>query len=287
MNYFDLHCDSVSEALNKKKPLKNGDMCVSLDKATGFDVWRQCFALFIPDELHGEAAYKEYKRLFAFYKEQLSLFKDDDTPILTVENATALGGKLERVEELALDGVKMMGLTWNAENELGFGAGTSGGRLKQFGKEVIKQMRRCRITVDVSHLSDESLNDLLAYCDFPVVASHSNLRSVCDNKRNLTDEQFKDIASRGGLVGLNLHVPFLTKEKDATKEDLYRQVDRMLLLGGEKCMAMGTDFDGGIAPAFCRDISCVKGLYDDFAKRYGKAATDRIFYTNAFDFFLK
>lgn len=303
MRFFDLHCDTVYEAANRSRSVYDNDLEISVKKAAKIDDWRECYAAYIVDGLHGEAAYGEYKRLRDyFYKQKETVAarlkcnekgryvadganKTIDA-ILTVENATALGGRLERVFSLAKDGVRMMGLTWNAENELAYGAGSVGGGLKPFGISVISEMRKYGIAVDVSHLCDESLNDLLRRFDFPVAASHSNLRSVCGNKRNLTDDQFREIASRGGVVGINLHAPFIS-ESDATLYELLCHVDRMLSLGGESCVAFGSDFDGGKPPEFCRDISYIPWLYDSFTSRFGEEQTDKIFFENAYVFFDK
>ncbi len=300
MRFFDLHCDTVYEAANRSMSVYDNDLQVSVKKACKIEDWRQCFAMFIRDGLRGEAAYDEYKRLRDnFYKQRetiVSRLKCEEngkytseggnkafSAVLTVENASALGGRQEHIYAMHKDGVRMIGLTWNAENELASGSACSGG-LKPFGISAIEEMHRCGIAVDVSHLCDESLNELLSRFDFPIAASHSNLRSVCDNRRNLTDEQFKEIAKRGGIVGLNLHSPFIS-EGEAALYDLLCHVDRMLSLGGEKCVAFGSDFDGGAPPEFCKDISYIPWLYDSFTSRFGEEQTDRIFFENAYTFF--
>lgn len=93
--------------------------------------------------------------------------------ILTVENGAALGGRLERIERLARDGVRMMTLTWNGENELGSGHETDRG-LSSFGKAAVQELERQGILVDVSHLNDQGFEDLLDISEKPFVASHSN-----------------------------------------------------------------------------------------------------------------
>ncbi len=302
MRYFDLHCDTVFEAANQNMSVYDNDLQVSVKKASNIIDWRQCFALFIRDGLRGEAAHDEYKRLRDYYLKQRETvntrLKCEENgkytaegehksfnAILSVENASALGGRLEHIYAMFKDGVKMIGLTWNAENELAYGSACSG-KLKPFGISAISEMHRLGIAVDVSHLCDESLNELLSRFDFPVAASHSNLRSVCSNRRNLTDEQFIEIAKRGGIVGLNLHAPFIC-EGDAALYDLLRHADKMLTMGGENCVAFGADYDGGTPPSFCPDISYIPWLYESFCSRFGEEQTDKIFFENAYTFFEK
>lgn len=304
MRFFDLHCDTATRCFDEKLEIQNGPQEISLKKGRGLAAWAQCFAIFVGDNRRGEAAFQYYCDCVDFLRaetrknsKQMAIcrnFGELDAALgakkcaglLTVENAAVLGGKLENVEKLADDGVKAVSLTWNGENELGFGSG-AGGRLKPFGRAAMAELARRGMVIDLSHLSDEGFDEVLEWCGGPVMASHSNLRALCGHPRNLTDRQFKALAARGGIVGVNLHVSFLAEEPKAANRAraLFEHVDRMLEMGGERAVAFGSDFDGARMPAFCRDVSRIPALYSRCAARYGEALADRIFFKNAYDFF--
>ena len=114
-------------------------------------------------------------------------------------------------------GTRLMTLTWNYENCLGYpnsrDASVMGRGLKKFGLETIEQMNGLGMLVDVSHLSDGGFWDCIRHSSAPVVASHSNVRALCDCPRNLTDEMLKALGEKGGAAGLNFYPAFLRKEE--------------------------------------------------------------------------
>ena len=124
-----------------------------------------------------------------------------------------------------------MTLTWNFQNALA-GSCVTGEGLSGQGREFVREAQRLGILLDVSHLSDRAFWDLCEISEKPVVASHSNSRAVCANRRNLTDEQFLALCRLGGTAGINLYGAFLT-DGAPTLDDVYRHVDRFLSLGGE------------------------------------------------------
>ena len=206
--------------------------------------------------------------------------------ILTVENGSALAGQLDRVESLAQDGVRMVTLTWNGENELGSGNVTDHG-LSPFGKRVVRALEEQSILVDVSHLNDRSLADLLETATKPFVASHSNARAVCGHRRNLTDGQIQEMAARRCLIGLNFCQDFLRAgSRPATMDDLYRHVEHFLELGAEDCLALGSDADGADIPAELNSPAKFAGLYQYVLGRgLSPELADKIFWKNALKFF--
>lgn len=186
---------------------------------------------------------------------------NDSGAILTVEGGSACRESLEVLENLYNFGVRMMTLTWNGENELGFGSGSpDAGGLKEFGKKAVKKMNDLNMIVDVSHLSDRGFYDVAEIAEKPFIASHSNLRSITNVPRNLTDEQFKIIRDMGGIVGLNFHRYFLHEDGNPTEDDLLLHVDRFMELGGEKTLCIGSDFDGAEMPDFIRDFTALQNL---------------------------
>lgn len=266
--------------------------------------WCQCCAIFIPDGLSPEEAaayYDLHQRSFARQMEALSCkvlpcrtaadiesawTAGKAAAMLTVENGSALAGRLERIETLARDGVRMLTLTWNGENELGSGNATGHG-LSAFGREAVRELERAGILLDVSHLNDRGFDDLLEAAEKPFVASHSNARAVCGHKRNLTDGQIRELVRRGCLIGLNFYNTFLREDGyPATLDDLWRHAAHFLELGAEECLALGSDADGADLPPCLDSPRAFAGLYRYFLDRgLSPALADRILWKNALNFF--
>lgn len=307
---FDLHCDTLTALRNAPSPSGARDTLdlpgchFALSKLPAGTRWCQCCAIFLPDELRGEeaAAYYEYHR-DSFYR-QMERFSDRVLPcctaadiegawaaekaaaVLTVENGSALAGRLERVTELARDGVRMMTLTWNGANELGSGNDTRQG-LTPFGREAVREMEAQGILVDVSHLNDRGFDDLLEIVRKPFAASHSNARSVCGHRRNLTDGQIRELVRRRCLIGLNFYSAFLRSDgRSAGLDDLYRHVEHFLALGAEDCLALGSDADGADLPPCLDGPEKAAGLYGYFLDRgLSPALAEKILWKNALEFF--
>ncbi len=205
---------------------------------------------------------------------------------LSVENGSALAGDLDRVRLLAEDGVKAITLTWNGENEIGSGHVSEHG-LTDFGKKLIPELEKYNILADVSHLNDAGFADLLEVAQKPFTATHSNARSVAAHKRNLTDDMIREMVRRECLIGLNYFVAFLRDDRNVESlDDLYRHVDRFLSLGAEKCLALGSDFDGAQLPECLDSPTKAAGIYEYLLSRnIPETVASGILYQNALDFF--
>ncbi len=175
--------------------------------------------------------------------------------LLSIEEGGVCRGDIRWLREFYRRGVRMMTLTWNYENELGWpskiaGAGRTGTYgLKEKGLEFIAEMERLGILIDVSHLSDDGFYDVCAHTKKPFIASHSNARTICSHTRNLTDDMIRRIAERGGVTGLNFCGDFTEpgKKEDegfATIEGLIQHVRHIVNVGGIGCIGFGTDYDG-------------------------------------------
>lgn len=267
--------------------------------------WCQCCAVFLPDGLRGEEAiayYDLHRRSFCRQMEALSCkvlpcrtaadiqsawAAGKTAAVLTVENGSALAGRLDRIETLAQDGVRMLTLTWNGENELGSGNATDHG-LSPFGREAVRELERQGILIDASHLNDRGFTDLLTVAEKPFAASHSNARAVCGHKRNLTDGQIRELVRRRCLIGLNFYSNFLREDGcPAVLDDLWRHIAHFLELGAENCLALGSDADGADLPPCLDSPGAFAGLYQYFLDRgLSPALADRIFWKNVLSFFL-
>jgi len=179
--------------------------------------------------------------------------------LLSMEGGEAIGESLDKLREYHRRGVRMIGLTWNRRNAIARGVGEAGtDGLTDFGRKVVAEMEKLGAVVDVSHLADESLDDVLAMVERPVVASHSNSRVLCPHRRNLTDRQLERIAATGGLVGLCFAGIFIDPDPaKVTFERLMDHLDHLIEVAGVDHVGLGSDFDGYTAPPGIAVRSCL------------------------------
>ena len=304
MKLFDLHCDTIERMEELGENMLTDKTQLSLKYLPQIEKWCQTFAIFIPDSKRGVDAVSYYEQVLAYFHKMLQKHADivemantaDDirritgskkcAALLSVEGGAVLDGKLENIEKLKKDGVKMMTLTWNGANELASGSVNPEMGFTSFGREAVREMERQNIIVDVSHLNDKGMEELMGFATKPIIATHSNLRSVCSHKRNVTEEMFKYIVEHKGLCGLNLLHGFVSDEpmKDS-KAELFRHVYRMLELGGEDVIACGSDFDGGITSQM--DNPALFASFGDYMVEHGisRRVSDKIMFENALHFF--
>lgn len=302
MRLFDLHCDTMTELCKSGGQLASNDGHISLDRADYLTEYVQDYAVFVPDEYRGQAAVDYFDKIYRYYTGQLaandnlSSYTDRKNTkfkaILSVEGGAAMGGTLEGLRHLADCGVKLITITWNGRNELASGCFDDEDiGLTSFGREAIKKMELLRIAADVSHLSKKGFYDLADLADKPFLASHSCCDIVDNYKahhRNLTDEQIKIIAEHGGIIGVNLWEKLLGNGDDNSFDAVLRHMSRLIELGGENIVAMGTDFDGCDIHPDMDGIEKLGGLYDYLFKHgFGEALLDKIFFSNAQQFFDK
>lgn len=306
MKLFDLHCDTLYRAFFENGGLFNNDFHISFDRIDSIEPYIQCMAVWVPDEFRNKNAIQLFENCRKKLNDELKdtnikiIYSQDDIieteskkskgVVLTVEGGAVLGGKLENVDYLAECGVKIMTLTWNGNCELGDGIGVEGAKgLTDFGKSVVAKMEQNSIVVDVSHSSVPMFYDVAELSTKPFCATHSNSKQICPHRRNLTDEQFSIIKDKGGIVGLNLSRGFLREDEDkACMLDVLRHAEHFLSLGGEKTLAIGTDFDGTDIPIDMTGIESMNKLYELFLKHnYNEKLLEDIFFNNARNFLLR
>lgn len=163
--------------------------------------------------------------------------------ILHFEGGMPLQGSIHQLRNFYRLGLRSMQLTWNFRNELGDGVweNQTRGGLTRFGVEVVKEMNRLGMVVDLAHLNREGFFHALKVAQAPLIVSHANACGMLDNPRNLADDQIKAIAAQGGLVGI-LALPERIAKKDAALDDLLRHLDYMVELVGVEYVALGLDF---------------------------------------------
>ena len=308
MRLIDMHCDTIFLMMREENVnLRSNQLCIDLEKMNRAGSMAQFFACFIHmGKIAGEDRFtKGYqnalemiargKKEFSENADQISLVTNYEefmkntnagkmSAFLTIEEGGIIGNDMRRLERLYDEGIRLMTLLWNEENCIGYpnsrDAEIMNKGLKPFGIETVERMNELGMIIDVSHLSDGGFWDVLKHSKKPVVASHSNSRSVYDHSRSLTDDQFRAVCQTGGVVGLNFYSGFVGEKP--TMDQLLRHLEYFLELGGEKHVALGGDLDGcdetveGIG-----GIQDVPKLWVALKNRgYSDGLLDDIFWTN-------
>ena len=306
MPFIDLHCDTVYEMINKNINLDSADLCVSADKLKAAKALCQCFALYInlADHNSNEECWQRMLNMYELFERETALRSDrilvarsaadieraatqqKTAALLTVEEGGICGESLERLEQLYGMGVRMITLTWNYENAIGFpnSADPAAMRkgLKPFGFEFIENMQRLGMIIDVSHLSEGGFWDVVKHSRKPFVASHSNAKSLCNVSRNLTDEQLKALANSGGVTGINFYPNFLGSDQTGSIEQMISHICHIKKVAGIDTVAIGSDFDGYDIPAELKDAADLPKFAEALQKAgFTADEVDKICWKNA------
>lgn len=321
MNVIDMHCDTLMALLERKRKgrsfeLRDQDTQVDLEKMKKSDYMLQNFAVFV-DMSATENPLEEALRMIDLYYEQLEKNADMISPVLsygdilanisvgkmsallTLEEGGICKGEPEFLSILYRLGVRMMTLTWNYENELGFPNMNRSRKtaadhshtysiaydqgLKERGILFLEEMERLGMIIDVSHLSDAGFYDVLKYTKKPFVASHSNARSVCCAVRNLTDRMIRSLSERGGVTGINFCKDFLGTPEFGKNylHQTVRQMKYLVKVGGEDFVGLGSDFDGIDPYSDLKDCLIMPKLADCMKKEgFSHTQIEKIFYKN-------
>lgn len=271
MKLIDMHCDTISvlHGNKERKSLFNNECQVDIQKLKKADSKAQFFALFLEMEevkKSGREPYEFVNSMLNRFYEEIEENKDyiriarnfqemeqncnegKISAFLTIEEGGALEGSIENLEEVHNKGVRLVTLTWNYPNELGFPnckKEMMNKGLTNRGIEFVERMNELNMLVDVSHLSDGGFYDVVKHSKVPFVASHSNARAISNHCRNLTDEMIKELSNKGGVMGLNFATEFLNEHDSISKiSHMVEHLKHIKNVGGIDVMAMGTDFDG-------------------------------------------
>lgn len=299
MQYIDMHCDTISALFQSPESghLSGNQLCIDKVKLQKGQALMQFFACFADMKEHGsdvsgrndewqvraDASYEYVLKLLDFFEQenkeaQLKICLSqgnvqDLSALLTVEEGGVLNNDPDRLMELYRKGVRLVTLTWNYENCLGFPNSQDPYLmklgLKPFGKEIVQKMNEQGMIVDVSHLSDGGFYDVADICKSdgkPFVASHSCARALCPHPRNLTDEMLKVLGNQGGVVGVNFYGRFLNEEPCSDIESMVRHIRHMVNKAGIESVGFGSDFDGFDGGSEVADASMMPMLIDALAK---------------------
>jgi len=297
----DCHCDTIVEIADGKGSLADRTDLghVDIPRLLKAKVSVQFFALYIGEEYKPLAPLQRTLELVdVFYQElsknspQLELIKEYSDieairkkgkigAFLTVEGGEGIQESLYLLRILYKLGVRGMTLTWNQRNAIADGAweGPDGG-LSNFGRQVVDEMNNLGMLIDVSHINRAGFFDVVRCSAKPVIASHSNARSLCDHPRNLDDEQLKRLADRGGVTGINFVPEFLVADgKTADIEAVADHIDYIKSLIGVDYIGIGSDFDGTeCLPKGLEDVSKLPDLIAVLSGRgYRDSELEKIF----------
>lgn len=278
MSYIDMHCDTLLEAyVAGAKDLFELPGMVDFQKMRQGGALAQFFAVFMPptrirefhpelaeftDESYFQTCVKTLQESISAHSDIIALAKNADdilrnqaqgkmSAVLTVEDGRMIQNDLKRIDMLYENGVRVIGLTWNGTNCLGYPNSSNPEEMSRgltpFGREAVEYMQEMGVLVDVSHLSDGGFYDVASICKKPFIATHSNCRALSPHQRNLTDEMIRVVANAGGVIGINFCPQFLQPDitsNRSTMERIVAMARHLKKVGGIDVVAFGSDLDG-------------------------------------------
>ena len=317
----DMHCDTISaiaaaRTQGRDAALRKNELHIDLQKMKQAGYLVQNFAMFL--YLKGlEDPFTACMEMIDLYKQEIAKNQDlieealcyEDivsnqkqgkmSALLTIEEGETAMGSLEKLRAFYDRGVRMVTLTWNFQNSIGFpnfmikngtkapyGIPNTEQGLTEFGVDFVQEMERLGMIIDVSHLSDAGFYDVLKYTKQPFVASHSNARTLCPHVRNMTDDMIKKLSERGGVMGMNFCPAFLDLEQDydkavGTLRMVIDQIKHIIKIAGDECIGLGSDFDGIAPHAELKDASCMPLLAELMEQEgFSHSTIEHVFYKN-------
>lgn len=304
-NYFDCHADTLTNMKESQGNLRENQCNVDLKRVREFAekytqifaIWSDCQAMGAHPEEKFDRLYDRAVSLLQAEADRLTWCKSGEemelahksgkaAAFLSIEDLSIMGSRAEQIREL---GIRFAMLTWNYENQYACGSVTDQSKgLTELGRSTVQKLLDQDIVLDISHLSDGGAEDIFHITDRPVMASHSNVRDVCSQPRNLKKEHIRELIRRKGLIGINLFSVFVGEDPELT--DVLRHMDHILELGGEDVLALGSDLDGSSNrfPKGFYGVESIPDLRETIEKHgFGKVLADKIYFENARDFTLK
>ncbi|QIB68924.1 membrane dipeptidase [Aminipila butyrica] len=307
MNIIDMHCDTILECYRDPAyTLASNPGHITIKKLIDGQALAQFFAIFIsPKEKATMDPYDIFNQVYETYQFQLALNAQHLCPatcsadilvnakankisaLLAIEDGVVLGDRLERIQDVFDKGVRLITLTWNFENAIGYPSSDDPAEhqrgLKPFGLEVVSEMNRLGMLIDVSHLSEGGFYDVARHSRKPFVASHSCARALCNHRRNLTDDQLRLLGQQGGLVGVNFCSAFLEADSEyATIQQIVNHVKHMVDKAGIESVGLGSDFDGIECGLEFGDYAGYPSLLEALSGHFTDDQVEKIAKDNAF-----
>lgn len=309
----DCHCDTLTELYNKNASLYENGQHFDIKRQIALGGGLQFCAIYVPTEVfryQGGLRYtlclldkynQEIKKLHENGIDVLqvrtaedagNILKHKAATLLAIEEGGAIDGSLEALRCLYELGVRAMTLTWSNRNDIadGINEEATGSGLTLFGKQVVAEMNRLGMLVDVSHISTAGFWSVIETSTKPIIATHSNAKSLCSHPRNLNDEQIKALAQNGGLAGITFAGQFLEEDwRNACIESVYKHIDYMLnLIGNDDHIGFGSDFDGISHPPYnIQGVQDYKPLIEYLSKYYSDETINKITHQNVINLLQK
>lgn len=309
----DCHCDTLTELYNKNASLYENEQHFDIKRQIALGGGLQFCAIYVPTEVfryQGGLRYtlclldkynQEIKKLHETGIDVLQVRTAEDAgnvlkhkaaTLLAIEEGGAIDGSLEALRCLYELGVRAMTLTWSNRNDIadGINEEATGSGLTLFGKQVVAEMNRLGMLVDVSHISTAGFWSVIETSTKPIIATHSNAKSLCSHPRNLNDEQIKALAQNGGLAGITFAGQFLEEDwRNACIESVYKHIDYMLnLIGNDDHIGFGSDFDGISHPPYnIQGVQDYKPLIEYLSKYYSDETINKITHQNVINLLQK
>lgn len=309
----DCHCDTLTELYNKNASLYENEQHFDIKRQIALGGGLQFCAIYVPTEVfryQGGLRYtlclldkynQEIKKLHENGIDVLQVRTAEDAgnvlkhkaaTLLAIEEGGAIDGSLEALRCLYELGVRAMTLTWSNRNYIadGINEEATGSGLTLFGKQVVAEMNRLGMLVDVSHISTAGFWSVIETSTKPIIATHSNAKSLCSHPRNLNDEQIKALAQNGGLAGITFAGQFLEEDwRNACIESVYKHIDYMLnLIGNDDHIGFGSDFDGISHPPYnIQGVQDYKPLIEYLSKYYSDETINKITHQNVINLLQK
>lgn len=309
----DCHCDTLTELYNKNASLYENEQHFDIKRQIALGGGLQFCAIYVPTEVfryQGGLRYtlclldkynQEIKKLHENGIDVLQVRTTEDAgnvlkhkaaTLLAIEEGGAIDGSLEALRCLYELGVRAMTLTWSNRNDIadGINEEATGSGLTLFGKQVVAEMNRLGMLVDVSHISTAGFWSVIETSTKPIIATHSNAKSLCSHPRNLNDEQIKALAQNGGLAGITFAGQFLEEDwRNACIESVYKHIDYTLnLIGNDEHIGFGSDFDGISHPPYnIQGVQDYKPLIEYLSKYYSDETINKITHQNVINLLQK
>lgn len=309
----DCHCDTLTELYKKGTDLYANAQHFDIQRQIAIGGGLQFCAIYVPTpefRYYGGLRYtlqlldkylQEVKKLHAAGIDVLQVRTKADAAdvlnhkaatLLAIEEGGAIDGSLEALRCLYELGVRAMTLTWSNRNDIADGVNeeSSGGGLTVFGRSVVAEMNKLGMLVDVSHMATAGFWDVIEASSKPIIATHSNAKSLCAHTRNLDDKQILAINENDGLIGITFAGQFLEQDyHDACIESVYRHIDYILnLTGNDDHVGFGSDFDGISHPPYnIQGVQDYKPLVEFLASKYSDETVAKITHGNVLNLLQK
>ena len=301
MKFIDLHCDAASKIFYEKLSLNSNFCKANIKNLKKGGCLGQVFAFFVDQKLNDDP-YDEFIKLYNNFIKEIRENSDEIKIVrnleelnnaekegkigafLSIEEGEVIKGSINNLRKVYEMGIRILTITWNYKNQLGYPNAAYTDRdkkLTQKGIQVIEACEDLGIIPDASHLSDAGFYDLIKVCKKPFIASHSNARAITNHPRNLDDHMIKSLAEKGGIMGINFCSDFLGTKNVSSIEDMILHIKHIKNIGGIDVIALGSDYDGIDNEVEIKDPSEFNKLYIALKNNnFSEVEIEKIFYKN-------